>query len=83
MSLGREYEIELEFEHELLRARIATEAKTGIWTTKDGRKIAVKDMTTSHIKNTILFLEERNAFDMVLPWICVFKKELERRGEEL
>lgn len=83
MSLGSEAATELEIGREIIRSRIAADAETGIWATKDGRKIAVKDMTTSHIRNTINFLEERNAFDMVLPWICVFKKELKRRGEEL
>ena len=82
MSLGSEARIDMEIEHELLRAKIAKDANAGIWTTRDGRDIAVRDMTTSHIRNTIRFLEQRNAFDMFLPWITVFENELKRRGEE-
>ena len=82
MSMGSEAAVELEIRREIMRAQVEAEAGAGIWTTKDGTRIAVKDMTTSHIRNTIHFLEERNAFDMLLPWICAFKKELERRGEE-
>ena len=29
-----------------------------IWTTRDGKKIKVKDMTTEHIKNTIKCIED-------------------------
>ena len=40
-----------------------------IWTTKDGKKIKVKDMTTEHIKNTIKCIEDgRIHFTINLGW---------------
>lgn len=40
-----------------------------IWTTKDGKKIKVKDMTTEHIKNTIKCIEDgRIQFTINLGW---------------
>jgi hypothetical protein len=34
------------------------------WITKDGRKIAVKDMATSHIKNTLAMLKAKGFVDL-------------------
>lgn len=34
-----------------------TENKEIMWKTKDGKEIAIKDMTTEHIQNTIKFLK--------------------------
>ena len=40
-----------------------------VWTTKEGKQIAVKDMTTQHIKNTIKAIEEgRICFTINLGW---------------
>lgn len=68
MSLGREYMSDYAFE---------TEYPFGIagehWTTKDGRKIAIKDMTTQHILNCMRIVGEDDE------WYYVFKNELESR----
>jgi hypothetical protein len=84
MSLGEELSLEYELEHDFYLARmhsiVESNARKGIWTTKDGKKIHVSDMTTSHIKNTIRVMERNDSEDLLLPWIDRFKKELERRG---
>lgn len=58
------------------------------WETKDGEKIAVKDMSESHIKNCIRMLEKEInpevEFDDELnypynAWLNVFRDELEER----
>ena len=68
MSLGREYMSDYAFE---------TEYPFGIageyWTTKDGHKIAIKDMTTQHILNCMRIVGEDDE------WYYVFKNELESR----
>lgn len=64
------YDIEEEYE------RIRKEAKTGIWTTKDGRHIAVSDMTDEHIVNTLNMLKRIDYNDMYLPWIERFEAEI-------
>ena len=49
-----------------------------IWTTKDGKKLFVKDMDTNHIKNCIKMICRNN------PTISCFTamiKELIKRGE--
>ena len=44
-----------------------------VWTTKDGRQIAVKDMTTQHILNCMRIVGEDDG------WYSVFESELEKR----
>ena len=43
------------------------------WTTKDGKKIAVKNMPTQHIVNCMKIVGKDDS------WYYVFKAELERR----
>lgn len=38
----------------------------GIWTTKEGNRIPVKDMTVAHYENTLAFLRRRKQFALVL-----------------
>jgi hypothetical protein len=73
--------IEYDYEYEDEYRRIEDEARIGVWTTRAGEKIPVSEMTTSHISNTIRFLERKDINDLMMPWIIRFKKELERREE--
>lgn len=59
--------------------RIQKEAEQGIWTTKNGKHIAVSDMTDEHIVNTLNMLKRFDDNDMYLPWIERFEAELRYR----
>lgn len=80
MCLGMDYKDELRVEHALHYCMVENQAKSGIWETKDGRKIPVEEMTDSHIRNTIAMLKRHNVCDLWMPWITRLEKELERRA---
>ena len=82
MSMGREYMEEHEWYEFDLQGLVEDEAKSKIWTTRDGSKIPVENMTTSHIKNTIAHIKRIDKIDFLEPWVRVFKEELKRRGEK-
>ena len=44
------------------------------WTTRDGRRIKIEDMTTGHIRNCMRMLGEENDV------YYIFREELKRRG---
>ena len=74
MSMAEDYidAFDIEDEYE----RIRKEAKRGIWTTKDGRHIAVSDMTDEHLVNALNMLKRNDCDDMYLPWIERFEAEI-------
>ena len=82
MSLGNDYVADQAGLLELRYEEIAKDAKSKIWTTKDGRKKHVETMTTQHIRNTLTWIEKNDPLDILMPWVNVFMEELERRGEE-
>lgn len=82
MGYGREIVEEMEADFAVLEASIEMSARKGIWTTRDGQRIAVEDMTDSHIRNTIAYLERNDVCDIYLPWITRMQRELKRRGKE-
>ena len=51
---------------------------TKIWTTVNGRRIHIKDMTTKHLQNTINFLTKN---DGDKEWIDILEEEFGRRAE--
>ena len=53
--------------------------KEGLWETKDGENIYIKDMTTSHIKNCISYLKRRKQIMITKLWIKRFEEELIQR----
>lgn len=79
MSYGSEWIVENAWKLDLLIDEIETKAREGIWETKDGRKMRIKDMSTRHIENTIAMLKRNDSFDIYLPLIGIMEKELERR----
>ena len=64
----------------VLRAKYNEDAKKGIWKTKDGTRIAVKDMKDSHLLNAYRYLEQNNVMDMYLGWLIVMQSEIRKRG---
>ena len=56
------------------------EAEGKVWETKDGRLIPIEEMTTSHIKNTIAYIQRNWDVELYQPWLDVFNDELERRN---
>lgn len=79
MGLGKDCEMCAMIDKEVRRRTIEQQAESGWWTTKDGRKIHVRNMESEHIQNTIRLLERNNEKDIYMPWINRFKRELERR----
>ena len=77
---ANEFDAESLFREEMWRAKISREAESGIWTTKNGTRIKVSDMTDSHLVNTCRILKRNNVKDMLLPWIMVMEQEIMRRG---
>lgn len=81
MSLGEEILEEIEIDYAALQIQIESDAKRGVWTTRDGLKIPVTEMTSEHIKNTIVMLERNDAYDLYLPWINRLQHELDERSK--
>ena len=80
MSLGSEY-ISESYANEIeLRMEIEKSAANGIWTTRDGRRIHITDMSEDHIKNTINYIRRNDSVDIMLPWVVAFQNELIRRN---
>lgn len=57
------------------------------WTTESGDKILISDMTTSHLKNSIRFVEQKINTDkyksksvVLNKWVSVLKVELRSRN---
>lgn len=71
MSIYQDYFPEIEFDR-----TFPFGVPCNTWTTKDGREIPLKEMTTSHIKNCIKFLEEIPYAD---GWVIKFEEELKER----
>lgn len=77
MSMAEDYLDAFDIEEEYERVRM--EAERGIWTTKDGKHIAVSDMTDEHLINALNMLKRNDYDDMYMPWIERFETELRYR----
>jgi len=75
-----EWEADTTFDFEMRKAEISKAADKHIWTTKDGTKVKVEDMTDSHLLNTYRYLERTDTMDLYLSWLMVLQDEIERRG---
>ena len=85
MSMGSEFLSDYAWEIEEAKNyadAIWYEAQGKVWETKDGRLLHVEEMTTSHIKNTIAYIQRNWDIELYQPWIDVFNDELERRNNE-
>lgn len=80
MSLGLDCIPEFDTDIQVRYIEIEYESMRGFWTTRDGTRIHVSDMTESHIRNTIRYIERVDKIDLYLPWIDRFKRELRERG---
>ena len=61
-----------------------TKADRGIWTQKNGEEINIKDMTDSHIQNTINMLKRRDCDSIDEYWIMTFEAEQQaRKGKKV
>lgn len=80
MSLGLDCIPEIDIDEQVRHMEVEHEAMRGFWTTRDGNQIHVSDMTESHIRNTIRYIERVDKIDLYLPWIDRFKRELRERG---
>lgn len=57
-------------------------AERGLWTQKNGEEINIKDMTDSHIQNTINMLKRRDCDNIDEYWIMTFEAEQQARKEK-
>ncbi|MCC6751990.1 MAG: hypothetical protein IT371_30335 [Deltaproteobacteria bacterium] len=53
-------------------------ADGGTWTTRDGRKLAIRDMTDSHLGNTLRYLTRNGS--QGIPAFALMEREAARRG---
>jgi len=65
-----ESDYELEFENEFDK---------NIWTTKDGRKLNICEMSTQHLTNTIALINRKDNRKVKAMWIPKLQKELNDR----
>lgn len=70
MSLGADYMADYAYEIHHPFGVINTE--NPVWTTRDGHKLRVSDMTSAHIRNCM-------KFTYGCDWYDVFENELEKR----
>ena len=88
MSHGEEFLADTAYEREKameqwerITIRAEMEASHGIWRTKDGQVLSVKEMQTSHIRNCInMLVRHKNPLTNI--YVPMFEKELAERKEE-
>jgi hypothetical protein len=78
MSMGSEHLEDMEIRHMIFESHIEDMAYKGVWNTRDGRVINIKDMETSHLKNTVKMLERKGDYMWDLH-IAKMKREIQKR----
>ena len=78
-------DIDGEIERELIYCDAMTLIEKGLWIQKDGKVIPIKEMTGSHIRNTIAMIDRNFSHyddltaEVANAWRAAMKKELARR----
>lgn len=67
---------EYDAECALMDASIEEKARSGMWTTKEGKQIYVKEMSNGHLINALIMCAGCGEMD---PWVARLKDELLRR----
>ena len=81
MSLGAEALAEIDVEVALQRLELDRRIKQGIWTTKNGERIKIVNMSDKHIENVIAMLKTMRSEDAEI-WLVKFEEEQRKRKEK-
>ena len=62
---------------------LAEKASEGIWVTRQGEALLIKDMTESHIRNCICMLESKPHSEVREAYLEALKDELRKRSKNI
>ena len=82
MGMGEELMEEIAFDDFVKEVWIDDMIEKKYWIQANGERIKIKKMSTSHLHNTINYLEKLNDYDMHIDLIALMKKRLKKRMRE-